>query len=114
VTEQPSAEAIVAQPVTEHATGDGPTSVTPGEVAILSTAALNPTGGAVRGRDVGQPAVEANLMARVLTPENLRRAWKRVKAHRGAPGVEGITGPQVPAVAREHGPAIRAALAAGP
>lgn len=31
-----------------------------------------------------------NLMEQVLHPENLNRAWKRVKANKGAPGIDGL------------------------
>jgi len=49
-------------------------------------------------------------MARVLTPENLGRAWHQVKANPGAPGVEGMTVEDFPVFAQEHGPSIRQAL----
>ncbi len=49
-------------------------------------------------------------MARILTPENLRKAWHQVKANHGAPGVAGMTIEDFPAFAREHWPSIRQAL----
>ena len=49
-------------------------------------------------------------MARILTSENLRKAWRQVKANQGAPGVEGMTIEDFPAFAREHWPSIRQAL----
>ncbi len=52
-------------------------------------------------------------MERVLAPENLCKAWHQVKAHQGAPGVEGITIEAFPACAREHWPSIRRAVRAG-
>lgn len=37
-----------------------------------------------------QPTLQDDLMGRVLAGENMRRAWKRVKANKGAPGVDGM------------------------
>ena len=56
------------------------------------------------------PALGEDLMERGLTSENLRKAWHQVKANHGAPGVEGMTGEDFPAFAREHWPSIRQAL----
>jgi RNA-directed DNA polymerase len=49
-------------------------------------------------------------MGRVLTPENLRKAWHQVKANHGAPGVDGMTIEDFLAFAREHWPSIRQAI----
>jgi RNA-directed DNA polymerase len=56
------------------------------------------------------PALSDDLMERVLAPENLRKAWRQVKANHGAPGVDGRTIEDFPAFAREHWPSIRQAL----
>ena len=56
------------------------------------------------------PALSEDLMERVLTPENLRKAWHQVKANHGAPGVDGMTIEDFPAFAREHWPSIRQAM----
>ena len=53
------------------------------------------------------PALSEDLLERVLTPENLRKAWHQVKANHGAPGVDGMTIEDFPAFAREHWPRIR-------
>src|SRR5258705_4808865 len=55
-------------------------------------------------------ALREDLMERILTPENLRKAWRQVKANPGAPGVDGMTVEDFPAFAREHWPRIRHAL----
>jgi RNA-directed DNA polymerase len=52
-------------------------------------------------------------MERILAPENLRRAWQRVRANKGAPGIDGMSVEAFPAFAREHWPRIRAALSKG-
>ena len=58
-------------------------------------------------------AQERTMMEQVLAPENLRRAWRRVKANAGAPGIDGMTVEEFPASCREHWPRIRSALMAG-
>jgi RNA-directed DNA polymerase len=78
-----------------------------------STATTNPTGGAEARRRTTQPALHDQLMEAVLSPANLKRAWRRVKANRGAPGIDGLRIEDFPAYAREHWPAIRQTLREG-
>ena len=74
---------------------------------------MNPSGGAGVRREPMQPALHDDLMVRVMAPANLRRAWTRVKANRGAPGVDGMTIDDFAAFAQEHWPGIRRALLDG-
>jgi len=74
---------------------------------------MNPTGGVDDRRCVTQPALHDDLMSRVLDPVNLRRAWKRVKANRGAPGMDGMCIEDFPAFARSHWAEIRQQLERG-
>ena len=78
-----------------------------------STAVPNPTGGADGRRCAMQPALHDNLMQAVLTPENLKRAWKQVKSNKGAPGIDRISLQDFPAHARVHWSGIRQALIDG-
>lgn len=52
-------------------------------------------------------------MAAVLTRDNLRSAWKRVKANKGAPGIDGIAIEDLPAYLRAHWEDIRYQLETG-
>lgn len=52
-------------------------------------------------------------MEQVLATENLREAWRRVKANAGAPGIDGMTVEEFTAFSRRHWPRIRSALMAG-
>lgn len=56
----------------------------------------------------------ADLMAQVLSRENLRRAWEQVKANRGAPGSDGMTLAEFPDFVRSpHWKGIKESLATG-
>jgi hypothetical protein len=58
----------------------------------------------------GAPQVR-NMMEEILEPENLARAWKRVRANKGAPGIDGMTVAAFPAFAREHWPRVASEVA---
>jgi RNA-directed DNA polymerase len=53
------------------------------------------------------------MMEQILAPENLRRAWRRVKSNAGAPGIDGMTVEMFPAFCRQHWPRIRSTLMEG-
>ena len=78
-----------------------------------SKRARNPTGGATPGREVTKPALDLELMERVVERENMRRAWKRVKANRGAPGIDGMNLEVAETWMRMHWPTVRESLLAG-
>lgn len=78
-----------------------------------SAVLMNPTGGETDWRGTMQPALETNLMERVLDSENLHRAWKQVKSNQGAPGIDGMPLEDFPAYARLHWGEIRQSLRDG-
>jgi RNA-directed DNA polymerase len=74
---------------------------------------MNPTGGAGMRRVSAQPALNDDLMQRVVDSTNVRRAWKRVFSNKGAPGSDGMTLKEFPAFARKHWASIRQAFLDG-
>lgn len=62
------------------------------------------------GRHGGAPA---NLLEQILSRENMRLAWKRVKANNGAAGMDGMSTQAFPEFARHHWERIRSALEEG-
>jgi RNA-directed DNA polymerase len=74
---------------------------------------MNPTGGMPMERVIDQPSPEQHLLERILATENMELAWKRVRANKGAPGVDGITIDDFPEQFRPLWGDIRASLATG-
>ena len=60
-----------------------------------------------------QPNPNVNLLEWILSRENMLLAWKRVKANKGAPGIDGITIEEFPDYLREYWERIREELFAG-
>ncbi|GLI39315.1 group II intron reverse transcriptase/maturase [Geobacter hydrogenophilus] len=73
----------------------------------------NPNGGVPMERVIDQPTPENHLLERILATENMELAWKRVRANKGAPGVDGITIDDFPDKFRPLWGDIRASLATG-
>lgn len=74
---------------------------------------MNPTGGAEARCGDTQPALHVGLMEQVVAAENMRRAWRQVKANKGAPGIDGMRIEEFPDYAREHWSTIRGCLLDG-
>ena len=73
----------------------------------------NPSGGVPMERVVDRSTPEQHLLERILSRENLATAWKRVRANKGAPGVDGITIDVFPDQTRPLWDGIRASLKTG-
>ena len=74
---------------------------------------VNPNGGVVYRRVVEEPFSNNHLLERILSTENVRRAWKQVRANKGASGIDGVTVEQFPGTFRELWPQIRSNLFEG-
>ena len=59
-----------------------------------------PTGGDVAQRSGSKPAFSDNLFERVVQRENILKAWQRVRANKGAAGIDGMTIDEFPAWAK--------------
>ena len=56
---------------------------------------------------------EPSMMEQILSPENLQRAWRKVRANAGAPGIDAMSVAAFPAWCREQWPRIGSALSQG-
>lgn len=71
------------------------------------------SGRSAHSEEAAIPGLEVSLWERMLAPENLSRALRRVTANRGAPGVDGMTTDELGPWLRQHWASIREALDAG-
>ena len=76
----------------------------------ISRNLMPPSGGSVSRRLDMPLFLDEYLLERILWPDNVERAWKRVKANGGAPGMDGMSIQEYPAFAREHWAEIRQSL----
>ena len=60
-----------------------------------------------------QDEEEPDLLQAVLHSDNLRRAWKRVKSNKGAPGIDGVSIEDWPGHACQHWQGTRARIERG-
>ena len=73
----------------------------------------NPTGGVNMGHVMESPDPNDHLLERILSQENMLKAWKRVKANKGAPGIDNMSIEEFPEFARDNWDSIRESLFAG-
>jgi RNA-directed DNA polymerase len=65
------------------------------------------------GHVMESPDPNEHLLERIFSRENMPKAWKRVKANKGAPGIDGLSIEEFPEFARENWDNIRESLLAG-
>ncbi len=73
----------------------------------------SPSGDGADQRTGVDPALSNNLLEKVLDRNNLRRAWKQVRANNGAPGVDGVSVKDFRELTRDRWPEIYQALIEG-
>lgn len=80
---------------------------------MSSGVAKNPTGRAGSRRVVERHSLNLISVEGVVKRENMLRAWKQVKANKGAPGIDGISIEQFPTYAHENWEGIKQSLLEG-
>jgi len=73
----------------------------------------NPNGGVNMGHVIEPPDPNEHLLERIFSRENMLRAWKRVKANKGASGVDGMSIAEFPSFTRGRWEDIRRSLLEG-
>jgi RNA-directed DNA polymerase len=73
----------------------------------------NPDGGVNMEHVIEKPSPNEHLLERILLRENMRQAWKRVKANKGVAGVDGISIEEFPQYAHERWTEIRRTILDG-
>ena len=80
---------------------------------MSSDATMSPSGGAGSRHVMERRSLNLITVAQVLEKENLQKAWKQVKANKGAPGIDNRSIEEFPEYARKHWEEIKTALLEG-
>jgi RNA-directed DNA polymerase len=72
-----------------------------------------PSGEVTMRRVMESPDPNDHLLEQILSRENMLKAWKRVKANKGAPGIDNMSVEDFPEYARNKWDSIRESLLAG-
>ncbi|WP_339493938.1 group II intron reverse transcriptase/maturase [Pseudomonas sp. RA_105y_Pfl2_P56] len=81
----------------------------PGQNPRMTTDSAQVSAASVTGTN----AEPGTLMARVLAPANLKRAYQRVVSNKGAPGADGMTVADLGGYVKQYWPILKARLLAG-
>src|SRR3989304_9048563 len=84
-----------------------------GRITMSSHDTMNPNGGVAMGHVVDSSDPNEHLLELILSRENMQAAWKRVKANKGAAGVDGMSIEAFLDFARDAWENIRKELLAG-
>ena len=77
------------------------------------TRTVNPNGGVAYKRIVEEQFSNDQLLERIVSTENVSKAWKQVRSNKGAPGIDEITVDDFPFTFRECWPEIRSTILEG-
>lgn len=101
--------------ITPQASGGRPEPDRCSSTADPRPTAMTPNGRAAEPEesDGKHGGAQVELLEQVLSQENMLRAWKRVKANKGAAGTDGMSVEAFPEFARHHWERIRSALERG-
>lgn len=80
---------------------------------MSSLGTMNPTGGMNMRHVTESPNPDDHLLERILSKENMHKAWKRVKANKGAPGIDKTSIVEFPEFARDNWDSLRESILAG-
>jgi RNA-directed DNA polymerase len=67
----------------------------------------------IASRETKSPTEDVRMMEIIVTRQNMRRAYNRVMANKGAPGVDGMTVGQLKSFLKRCWPEIKQALVGG-
>jgi RNA-directed DNA polymerase len=80
---------------------------------MSSETTMSPPGGADSRHVMERHSLNLITVVQVLEKENLQKAWKQVKANKGAPGIDNMTIEKFPEYVFRHWEAIKTALLEG-
>jgi len=84
-----------------------------GKGPASATIAMTPSGGANGRRVADKPDPDENLLEQILSRPNMLQAWERVKANKGAPGIDKMPIDDFMAFARVYWAGVRSSIMAG-